>query len=182
MESFITKINHQYLYTNNEEVIYIANLKPGYFRFVKQIFQDNKILVQIRIKFKLPFQINYLVEYSDNHKIIIKPQGAFKPLFIFSDDSNNYQIIKHKGSKTSIFKNGTQIAYYEKDIVNFFEKETIKIIADEDIDHLLIFSIILALDCHFNTNNTTATIDFGNLSPELKSFDSTWKPKKITSF
>uniref|UniRef100_UPI004049FC36 hypothetical protein n=1 Tax=Flavobacterium sp. TaxID=239 RepID=UPI004049FC36 len=89
-----------------------------------------------------------------------------------------YEIFGHRGRKFSIYKNDIQIAWWDKDLVSWFDGDNYKIIADVDADYELIISFCLINDNKSeNDNNGNAiTFNFGNLL-EARKFNKNWKTK-----
>lgn len=90
-----------------------------------------------------------------------------------------YTIYGHLGRKYSIFKNGTQVAWWNKNAVSWFAGDNYKIIADKDSDVELLISFCLIVD-NFSSDdhdNKLVSIDFGNVGFRQKRFDHNWQPK-----
>jgi len=90
-----------------------------------------------------------------------------------------YEIYRHRGRKYSIYKAGTQVAWWDKKAVTWGKGHTYKIIADNDCDFELLMSFCLILD-NFSSRGseqTTVSFDLGYFGPEVKKFDETWQPK-----
>lgn len=105
--------------------------------------------------------------------------SIWKPRFECQAGADSYAIYGHRGRKYSIFKNDTQVAWWDKKAVTWFAGDNYKIIADRDSDIDLIISFCLIIDnCRSNNHEgNTVTIDFGNLGFQQKKFDESWQPK-----
>ena len=80
--------------------------------------------------------------------------------------------------KKALYKNGTQVASYDKTKFYLFEYDSflIKCNDNENID--LILSFELCFDLGTSNNGATATFDFGNLLKGVREFDNTWRPNE----
>jgi len=90
-----------------------------------------------------------------------------------------YTIYGHRGRKYSIFKNDTQVAWWDKKAVTWSAGDNYKIIADKDCDIDLIISFCLIVD-NFSSDDhdgNMVTIDLGNIGFQQKRFDNNWQPK-----
>ena len=77
----------------------------------------------------------------------------------------------------SIFKNKTQIGWWNKEAVTWFEGDNYSIIANDDVDCDLIISFCLIMDNYASKNHDeTVTIDLGNIGFMTKKFDPNWQP------
>ena len=79
----------------------------------------------------------------------------------------------------SIFKNDTQVAWWDKKAVTWFAGDNYKIIADKDGDIDLIISFCLIVD-NFSSDDhdgNMVTYDFGNIGFQQKRYDNNWQPK-----
>jgi len=64
--------------------------------------------------------------------------------------------------------------------VEFMGRQTIFLLANDDIKQDLIFTFILAVKCDFNDDYSTVSVDLGNFGPEASKFDTSWKPSNIS--
>ena len=94
-------------------------------------------------------------------------------------DSDYYTIYEHRGRKCSVFKNGGQVAWWDKKAVAWFAGDNHKIIVDADADKVLLITFCLVVDYikgnshHWHFIN----IDLGNLISRGRKFDHGWQPK-----
>ncbi|WP_160114591.1 hypothetical protein [Aquimarina sp. AU474] len=143
----------------------------------KQILKNDNISATINLNINfLPFKASYGINYTDsNSTLTIEYKGLFKPYYKFVHDNNLYEIYPHRGTKTSIFKNNKQIAFYEHTFLNRFNKSLIKINCDSDINIDILFTLISVIDFDFDEDSQTVTIDFGNIF-QARKFDENWSP------
>lgn len=90
-----------------------------------------------------------------------------------------YDIYGHKGRKYSIYKNDTQVAWWEKARVTWFAGDNYKMIADNDSDTELLIALALVVDnAKSNKQDRGAvTVNIGHIGPQAKKFDPSWQPK-----
>jgi uncharacterized protein YxjI len=90
-----------------------------------------------------------------------------------------YDVYGHKGRKYSVYKNDTQIAWWEKKRVTWFAGDNYKIIANSTCDRELLISFCLVIDNYFSDDHdgNTVTINIGSIGPQAKKFDPNWEPK-----
>lgn len=90
-----------------------------------------------------------------------------------------YEIYGHRGRKYSIFKNNIQVAWWDKNLVTWFNGDNYQMNADNDCDGELIIAFCLIIDnkSESKNDNNTLNIDFGNIGWEAKKFDTNWTPK-----
>ncbi len=95
-------------------------------------------------------------------------------------ENESYEIIGHKGHKVSIFKDGSQIAWFHKISISWFNGINYTLTCNSDSNKKALALIVLCWN-DFNEGNdsedTTVTFDLGNIGPEAKKFDTKWKEK-----
>lgn len=93
-------------------------------------------------------------------------------------NADKYEIFGHKGRKYSIYKNNLMIAYWELGKVSWFDGDTYKLIANNDIDVPLIISFCLCIDNATQDHKKQAfNWNIGWFGPQEKEFDSMWYAK-----
>jgi uncharacterized protein YxjI len=125
------------------------------------------------------FKAKYDITRWDNDILPFRTVSFWKSTYQCQSGPNSYEIYGHKGRKYSIYKNGTQIAWWDKKAVTWFAGDNYKIIADKDCDIDLIISFCLIID-NFSSekhDGKTVTYDFGKIGFQAKKFDNTWQPK-----
>ena len=125
------------------------------------------------------FKAKYDITRWDNNVLQFRTNSIWKLHYQCQFGSDTYNIYGHKGRKYSIYKNETQVAWWDKKAVIWFAGDNYKIIADKDCDVDLIISFCLIID-NFSSNDhdgKTVTYDLGNLGFQAKKFDNTWQPK-----
>ncbi len=95
-------------------------------------------------------------------------------------NQHTYDVYGHKGRKYSIFKNDSQVAFFEKSPMSFFEGDTYKLVADDDCELPLLICLVIIHDLKSGNNSgNILTFDFGNVANGSKVFDRNWRPKQI---
>lgn len=95
--------------------------------------------------------------------------------------NNTYDVYGHRGRKYSIFTNGEQVAYFDKEAVTFFDGDNYKLIANDDADHFLLVCIVLTIDNYRSNKKNDGAINFdiGHIF-QARKFDKTWTSKTNT--
>jgi len=174
----IKKNNGKYIFQDNKTYAFWATSDTKYFRETKKLFYNNTLISEIKTKFQLPFTCSYIIRFQNQlteANLKFKLFHEFNPTCLFKNDV--YEIIPHRGNKTSIFKNNIQIAYYEEESIEYFNNPGIKFVANDNIDRELLFSFIVSLKCDFMNDNSNITYNLGNISlTEKRKFDDDWEP------
>jgi uncharacterized protein YxjI len=125
------------------------------------------------------FKAKYEITRHDNSILAFQTKSFWKNHYQCHDDASRYDIYGHRGRKYSVFSNDKQIAWWNKQKVTWFEGDNYKIIADNNCDYELLIAFCLIIDNYRSNHNgnNTITVDFGNIWPQARPFDSTWLPK-----
>ena len=125
------------------------------------------------------FKATYDITRWDNNVLEFRTKSFWKSQYECQVGDDSYSIYGHTGRKFSIFKNDTQVAWWGKNGVTWFEGDNYKIIADKNADIDLLISFCLIAD-NFSSEShggNTLTIDLGNIGPQARKFDLEWQPK-----
>jgi len=124
------------------------------------------------------FKTNYSIERESGEILNYKTKSFWRGHFTCESEIDNYDIYKHYGYKCSVYKNGKQIAWWDNNVSFSCEKNTIKIIADNETNYELIiaFSLICFDKLGRRTGSNALSIDLGNIGPQAKKFDKHWQP------
>ena len=168
------------VYLNDEsEIILQGTQKARWFKRKLTLYDNQNILrLQIENSFRLDFwnmNFHILIPHLDLDTYL-RPIRLFKGHWQLMDKDNRYDLYLHLGHKKSLFKNGMQIAAYDKQKIQFYDKNTFLIECNDNENIELVLSIVLCFDLWKNDDGSTFTFDFGNLSRGVKDFDSNWKP------
>lgn len=168
------KQNNIVLYNGEREL----NNNETYFS-LKNI--ENKIVLTVN-QYKGFLKSTYdIITYKNERKSLdLIPKSMFKATWIIEDDKNKYDIICHRGTKVSIFKNDKQIANVIEKVVNLFNSKTIVLNYNKTEIVELLIGIALAIYGDFY-NNAGATLNFnlGHIGPEMRKFDHNWRPEDM---
>jgi hypothetical protein len=125
------------------------------------------------------FKTNYSIDMPNSEVINVKSFGGLKINYECNYKNQNYFMYGHKGLKTSIFFDKTQIGYIEKCKKSYSGKTVFDIVTNDDVNPLFICSLSLIIyDDNFSVSDETNDInfDFGNIGPEEFKFNENWKP------
>ncbi len=128
------------------------------------------------------FNTKYRVTLWDGNDINFTTVSLWRSHYQCQEGVNLYDIYGHKGRKHSVYKNDVQVAWWDKEMVSWFEGDNYKLVADDDSDYELIVAFCLMLDNQnsSNDNGNTVIIDFGNIGPQAKEFNYEWKAKQLS--
>ncbi len=163
----------QFFEEGEDKPSYFANWTVFLFRNRRKLFKGNQKVSIVKHKIS---DFSYEIKLLDRREqTLLRFSGKLVPPFwLCPYKYNSYKVIPHIGRKVSIFKNGKQIAFYSKEMLSFMDNQSIQLVANDDIDKALIYSFILCLET--SSDDDQVTIDFGNLGPEMQSFDENWTP------
>lgn len=169
---------------DNTKLIFSGARSTERFRYIWELSDSEKNTIS-KIKLKpyiISFSLNeeYLISYVFNnitYSLILfyKVKKAPHYKVVFNDDL--YEIIVHKGTKISFFKNHLQFAYLIEQPISIGFSRKLNIVADDDINISFFCTIIYAIICKQETDDGNINFNIGNLSPELRKFDTQWQPK-----
>ena len=174
---YIGETNDNVLTLKDEDLDYECIFVRSGFKTKKHVFKNQNLLASIDLSIKfLPFKVWYTIDFVDsNQTYTLQYKKILKPYYIFSHEGDLYEIYPHRGTKTSIFKNNRQVAYYENTFINRFNKSLVKIYCDKGINLDVIFILISSINFDFEDDSHTGTINFGNIF-QVKKFDKNWTP------
>ncbi len=122
---------------------------------------------------------SYRLIRHDGNIFEFKSVSLWKLHYKCQVESDLYEIFGHKGRKYSIYKNDRQVAWWDKEIVAWFQGDNYKMISDKDADIELLISFCLIIDNSSSNDDegNALTIDLGNIGPQARKFDTGWQPK-----
>ena len=84
-----------------------------------------------------------------------------------------------KEAKYSVYKNSTQVAWWEKEAVTWFEGDNYAITANNDCNVELIIAFCLIIDNHKSKSHSENAVSYniGNIGGQIKEFDPYWRAK-----
>jgi hypothetical protein len=102
----------------------------------------------------------------------------WKRVFVCEGNQECFRLYEHKGLKYSIFKNDRQIAAFVKNRIVIGRGNKYEIRVDADADLILVLCLALTVNSAENDDkDASVTFDFGNIGPEDRPFDASWKPR-----
>lgn len=126
------------------------------------------------------FRTNYDIQFNSGRIAKFRTILVWKGHYQCKYANEIYDIYSHRGRKYSVYKNNSQIAWWDQKSVMWFEGNNYKILADDDCDIDIIISFFLIIDdwSSNNSDSATVTIDFGYIGPQAKEFNPHWRPNK----
>ena len=127
------------------------------------------------------FKTKYRIGLWDGDSIYFTTASFWKLHYQCQDGADLYDIYGHKGRKYSVYKNDVQVAWWDKEMVSWFEGDNYRIVADDDCNYELVIGFCLIIDSQYSNDDdgNTVTVDFGNVGPQAKEFDHLWRPKQL---
>lgn len=125
------------------------------------------------------FTAKYELRLWDGNVLEFLTTSIWKSHFRCNYGLDLFEVYGHRERKYSVYKNGKQVAWWEKSLVSWFAGDNYKIVADEDSDVELIVSFCIILDNYYDNNDgntNTINFDLGSIGPEAKAFDHNWLP------
>lgn len=172
----------------NESFLGTSEYQHGFFMKEISVFQNSKLEYRLKESnrfiwflrnclylISFIFQIFLCPKYTifDNKGKVIgnSHENCFRPARTFTIYNNLYHILIHKNSYFSLFKNGIQIALYERKKNEYF----IYYSDDESVETIGLFCLFIDLNFFTNYNGRiTKVIVLHDSHPEY----TTWRPKE----
>lgn len=170
---------------NGREVQFIGKTKKRFWKIDWTLFNQSNDIIALYILKQKPFFLNCKLQVDYRRKEKPSPLIFFykvwkAPHIKFEYQNDQFLIVFHVGNKFSFFKNEKQFAILEKEKISISLGKKYKVIADADtsLDLMAIMSyaILIITEDEFE-QAADFNVDLGNLGPELKIFDQTWKAK-----
>ncbi|RFM32355.1 hypothetical protein [Chitinophaga silvisoli] len=169
---------------NKNNLIFSGIRTTEKYRYKWLLFDlEENIISLIRLKpYIISFSLNeeYLISYSNNSSPYnltlyykVKKGPHYKALF----NNELFEIILHKGNKVSFLKNQIQFAYLTEQAITTGFSKKLHIVADDDTNISFFCTLIYGIICTTETNDVNINFNFGNISAELKQFDTQWQPR-----
>lgn len=136
----------------------------------------SKITINKRFSWIKPM---YDITGLDHTVLKFRTKSFWKRHYQCQFDSDTYDIYRHRGRKYSVYKNNTQVAYWDKSPITWFEGDHYTITADYDCNADLLISFCLIVDnISGNHGSEVITINIGSIGFQVKKFDFHWQPKE----
>lgn len=138
---------------------------------------DDIPMLTVRKKLRL-FKATYGIELRNGEQLLFRTISFWKRQYTCEQGNNTYMIYGHRGRKFSIFLNDVQIAWWSKAAVSWFAGDNYQIIANHKADKEMLIAFCLIIDNfrHDQHDGNAVTVDIGNIGPQAKKFDESWKP------
>lgn len=165
------------------DVQFIGKTKKRFWKINWTLFDQSNAVVALYVLKQKPFFLNckLLIDYKRTEK---SSQLAFlykvwkAPHIKFEYQNDQFLIIIHLGNKFSFFKNEKQFASLEKEKISIGLGKKYKVVADAntppDLLAIMSYAILIITEDEFE-QAADFNVDLGNLGPELRSFNQTWK-------
>jgi uncharacterized protein YxjI len=138
---------------------------------------DGNVLAQIEGHFS-PLRSKHDFELSDGRTYEFHCEELWKRVFICVGNQETYHLYEHKGLNYSIFKGDQQVAAFTKNRVVLGKGNHYDIRMNADGDLILVLCMVLTINtAEHDDDDSSVTIDFGNIGPEGRAFDETWEPR-----
>jgi uncharacterized protein YxjI len=125
------------------------------------------------------FKSIYTIYLTNGESAEVKKTGGLKINYECVYRNQSYYLYGHKGLKTSIFLNQSQIGYIEKAKKAYSGRKNYEVVMNSGINTLLIcgFALIINDDDFSGTDDANSiSYDLGNFGPEEFPFNENWKP------
>jgi hypothetical protein len=178
MEAIITfkeKTNNSIIEINGQEK-YISIGNNGLFiqKIALQRSSDSKMILEAYFRILPP---KFKVIMADGNEFHFKMENMQALKYLCEKNGTLYEIYQHKDRKHSIFRNDTQVAYFDKAEFAKFGADKYTLIADEHSDIELFLGFIMILHIiHGSNKQSVYSKDKGNVW-EKRAFDISWNPK-----
>lgn len=138
---------------------------------------DGHILARIRGYFS-PLRLKHDFYLSDGRVFHFRCAKLWTRVFECGDGKDCYQLYQHKGLKYSIFREDRQIAAFRKNRLVIGKGNKYELRVDSDADLPIVLCLVLTYNVSEEDDKHEAvTVDFGNIGPEDRPFDSMWEPR-----
>ncbi|MCX6236109.1 MAG: hypothetical protein NTY07_00900 [Bacteroidia bacterium] len=147
---------------------------------VIDLFEIGTVKAKLKINKRFSgIKAKYDITRWDSNIIEFRTISFWKLHYQCHNGSDTYDIYGHKGRKYSIFKNNSQVAFWDKQSVTWFAGDNYKIIADKecDVDLLIAFCLIIDNFASDDREGNTVTVNYGNIGFWARKFDKNWLPK-----
>lgn len=152
------------------------------FQFLSQIeLRDEKgqILLTINERFTI-LRTRYDIEYPNGVILEFRTISVWKGHYQCKFNQDVYDIYSHRGLKYSIYKNNSQIAWWNQDAVSVGKGDNFKMFANDDCDVDLLISFCLITDDSTGNDSSGSpfAINLGSIGPQAKKFNPNWHPNQ----
>lgn len=114
---------------------------------------------------------------SENLTVDVKAVNYYKGHWTFNLNTDKYDFYFHRGHKKSLFRNGSQVAKYNKGTVHLWNNDSGYIIANSDENRLLLLSLFVMFDMG-EYMDADVNVDLGKLDGGVIESNDHWQPAK----
>jgi len=163
------------IFVNKKEEYYAET--DAFSRLIINVYKPNHLKPYFRT-FKSIY-INYpkyKIELPDGERYQFLTYNIWQTKFQLKKGDDIYDLYYHKERKVSVFKNNMQIAYWEKEAINYLVADCYEIKANKNVEKELLIAFCLILDNLKSKGGLIFNVDLGFILGEKRKFDKTWKP------
>ncbi len=172
-------IGRKYDIYNGQTPIRFAHSKL--MRFLTRIdlcnIEGGQTLLTVARRFSF-FRITYDIQFPGGHFAPFRTISMWRGHYQCRHNGNIYDVYSHHNRRHSVYRNGSQVAWWEQAAVSWFNGDNYKILADDDCEQDIIIALCLITDdsTSRNVNSNTLTLHVGHIGPEAKEFNPLWEP------
>ncbi|MGL4582494.1 MAG: hypothetical protein ACRCVU_05880 [Flavobacterium sp.] len=184
----IIDINQQKISIGSKYDIYVNREKKYYgeqkiFKLFAEIHLFSEQTRQQAFKVKKKFFFiypTYVLTDSQGKEAVLEMKSYWQTHYQCTYQNRVYDIYPHRGRKCSVFENGKQIAWWDKQAVSWFAGDNYAITANDDANMEVLISCCMAYDnyTYKSKDKGIFNVDIGNIIFQKKSFDKEWFPNK----
>ncbi len=100
--------------------------------------------------------------------------------FTFELDGRSYRLDAFRGHYRILYENDIQVASFDKKKLTFFDRDTFVTRAENHLDVVLLFALSIFDDIWTSNDESTVTLDVGNVGFPKPPDNKNWKPKLTT--
>jgi len=139
--------------------------------------EDGSILVHIDGEFS-PLRCRHQFRFADGRTFAFRCERLWKRVFTCIGNGETYRLYEHRGLRYSIFLANQQIAAFTKNRIVWGKGNRYEIRMNSNADLLVLLCIALTINsAESDKNDTSVTIDLGNIGPQDRPFDESWVPR-----
>ncbi|HEY6377447.1 MAG TPA: hypothetical protein VIX90_18140 [Edaphobacter sp.] len=138
--------------------------------------KNGRDVAKIQSRFSF-FRNEYDFELTDGGIYRFQCEKRLKGVYLCDHNEDHLYLYRHKGVRYSIFKDDRQIAAISRNRVVIGKGHRYEIAVNADANIVVILCMMLALNTpEDDPNDSTVTYDCGNVGPEERPYDESWRP------
>lgn len=152
-------------------------------RFLSRIemsdVESGRVLLTIAKRFS--FLISYDIEFPNGERALLRTVSVWRGHYQCAYNRSIYDIYSHHKRKHSVYRNGSQVAWWEQAPVSWYNGDNYRITADDDCEQDVITAFCLIMDdaTTQRENGSTLTFHVGHIGPEARPFNPMWTPRTV---